>query len=83
MVAFFRYSTIDILSVTLPPSVLEFNSHVQQEWISKEASEVVLRIQNVIYMILESCLCLLKYFIGFQSDHWQNGKLVCRDFRYC
>lgn len=44
MVAFFRYSTIDIVSVNLPPSVLEFNGHVQQEWMSKEASEVVLRI---------------------------------------
>lgn len=51
MVAFFRYSTIDILSVNLPPSVLEFNSHVQQEWISNEASEVILRIRNVVCLI--------------------------------
>ena len=40
MVAFFRYSPIDILSVHLPPSVLEFNGHVQPEWIRKEATQV-------------------------------------------
>ncbi|KAJ0095897.1 hypothetical protein Patl1_15294 [Pistacia atlantica] len=33
MIAFFRYSPIDILSVHLPPSVLEFYGHGQQEWI--------------------------------------------------
>lgn len=43
MVAFFRYSPIDILSVHLPPSELEFNGHVQPEWIRKEAIEVLLR----------------------------------------
>ncbi|KAK9277105.1 hypothetical protein L1049_006644 [Liquidambar formosana] len=41
MVAFFRYSPIDILSVHLPPSVLEFNGHVQQEWIRNEAAELM------------------------------------------
>lgn len=40
MVAFFRYSPIDILSVRLPPSVLEFNGHVQPDWIRIEATEV-------------------------------------------
>ncbi|XWS34509.1 hypothetical protein CRYUN_Cryun21dG0044500 [Craigia yunnanensis] len=39
MVAFFRYSPIDILSVHLPPSMLEFSGDVQQEWIRKEAAE--------------------------------------------
>lgn len=46
MVAFFRYSPIDILSVHLPPSVLDFNGHTQHEWIRKEAVEVLLRILN-------------------------------------
>ncbi|XP_050235071.1 putative 1-phosphatidylinositol-3-phosphate 5-kinase FAB1C [Mercurialis annua] len=41
MVAFFRYSPIDILNVYLPPSMLEFNGHTQQEWISKEAAELL------------------------------------------
>ncbi|XP_010259723.1 PREDICTED: putative 1-phosphatidylinositol-3-phosphate 5-kinase FAB1C [Nelumbo nucifera] len=41
MVAFFRYSPIDILSVRLPPSVLEFNAHIQQEWVRQEAIELL------------------------------------------
>ncbi|XP_015578964.3 putative 1-phosphatidylinositol-3-phosphate 5-kinase FAB1C [Ricinus communis] len=41
MVAFFRYSPIDILNVYLPPPVLEFNGHIQQEWIKKEAAELL------------------------------------------
>lgn len=42
MVAFFQYSPIYILSVHLPPSVLEFG-HIQEEWIRKEAGEVLLQ----------------------------------------
>lgn len=42
MVAFFRYSPIEILSVNLPPSMLEFNSLIQQAWLKREASEVLL-----------------------------------------
>ncbi|KAF8390053.1 hypothetical protein HHK36_024574 [Tetracentron sinense] len=41
MVAFFRYSPIDILSVRLPPSVLEFNGHIQQEWVRRDAVELL------------------------------------------
>lgn len=51
MIAFFRYSPIDILSVHLPPSVLEFSGHVQQGWITKEAKEV----------INESMICKLNF----------------------
>lgn len=39
MVACFRYASIDVNSVHLPPSTLEFNYH-NQEWLSKEADEV-------------------------------------------
>ncbi|KAG6494604.1 hypothetical protein ZIOFF_042364 [Zingiber officinale] len=37
MVAFFHYSPVDILSVCLPPSVLDFNCHVKQIWLKDEA----------------------------------------------
>ncbi|XP_021610348.1 1-phosphatidylinositol-3-phosphate 5-kinase FAB1B isoform X2 [Manihot esculenta] len=40
MVACFRYATIDVLSVYLPPSKLDFNFE-NQEWIQKETVEVV------------------------------------------
>ncbi|OMO60574.1 Chaperonin Cpn60/TCP-1 [Corchorus capsularis] len=43
MVAFFRYSPIDILSVQLPPSMLEFSGDIQQEWIRKEAAELMVK----------------------------------------
>ncbi|KAJ9708382.1 hypothetical protein PVL29_000432 [Vitis rotundifolia] len=47
MVAFFRYSPIDILSVHLPPAILEFNGRVQQEWIRKEASELLSKMETL------------------------------------
>ncbi|KAI3467002.1 hypothetical protein Pfo_023665 [Paulownia fortunei] len=41
MVAFFRYSPINILSVRLPPSILEFIGPGEQSWIRKEAFELL------------------------------------------
>ncbi|KAK4409690.1 putative 1-phosphatidylinositol-3-phosphate 5-kinase FAB1C [Sesamum angolense] len=41
MVAFFRYCPINILSVRLPPSVLEFGGPCEQSWIRKEAYELL------------------------------------------
>ncbi|KAI6677126.1 hypothetical protein NL676_037922 [Syzygium grande] len=46
MVAFFRYSPIDILSVHLPPSKLEFNG-LQQEWLRKEAAVLTDKVENL------------------------------------
>lgn len=46
MVAFFRYSPIDILSVHLPPSVLEFG-HTQEEWTRKEAGELSSKVETL------------------------------------
>ncbi|XP_038999582.1 putative 1-phosphatidylinositol-3-phosphate 5-kinase FAB1C isoform X2 [Hibiscus syriacus] len=45
MVAFFRYSPIDILSVHLPPSMLEFGGDVHQEWIRREAAELMVKME--------------------------------------
>ncbi|XP_015882443.3 putative 1-phosphatidylinositol-3-phosphate 5-kinase FAB1C [Ziziphus jujuba] len=47
MVAFFRYSPIDILSVHLPPSVLEFNGCGQPEWIRREATEIMGKMETL------------------------------------
>ncbi|XP_015076071.1 putative 1-phosphatidylinositol-3-phosphate 5-kinase FAB1C [Solanum pennellii] len=41
MVAFFRYTPIDILSVRLPPLTLEFSGYTEQEWLRKEAAELL------------------------------------------
>ncbi|KAL4362654.1 hypothetical protein GQ457_04G009080 [Hibiscus cannabinus] len=45
MVAFFRYSPIDILSIHLPPSMLVFGGDVQQEWIRREAAELMIKME--------------------------------------
>ncbi|KAH9314030.1 hypothetical protein KI387_022657, partial [Taxus chinensis] len=44
-IACFRYSSISVLSVYLPPSKLEFNDPNQQEWLRKEATEVADRVE--------------------------------------
>ncbi|XP_049392810.1 putative 1-phosphatidylinositol-3-phosphate 5-kinase FAB1C [Solanum stenotomum] len=41
MIAFFRYSPIDILSVCLPPSTLMFSSYEEQDWLRKETDELL------------------------------------------
>ncbi|XP_054808882.1 putative 1-phosphatidylinositol-3-phosphate 5-kinase FAB1C [Prosopis cineraria] len=46
MVVFFRYSPIDILSVHLPPLVLEFD-HTQEEWIRKESGELLNNVETL------------------------------------
>lgn len=56
MVAFFRYSPINILTVFLPPSMLEFNSHPQPEWIRTEAAEVGFK-KHLRHSLLHVLLC--------------------------
>ncbi|KAL0925796.1 hypothetical protein M5K25_004166 [Dendrobium thyrsiflorum] len=41
MVALFRYSHVDILSVYLPPLVLDFSGHTMQEWLRGEANPIL------------------------------------------
>lgn len=45
MVVCFRYASIDLHSVYLPPAKVDFN-YQQQEWITKEANEVFTVIQT-------------------------------------
>ncbi|KAM7463464.1 hypothetical protein LguiA_031585 [Lonicera macranthoides] len=55
MVAFFRYSPIEILSVRLPPSMLELHDQVQHDWSRKEAAEL-LRKTEALYGEISSVL---------------------------
>ncbi|KAG5532212.1 hypothetical protein RHGRI_026739 [Rhododendron griersonianum] len=66
MVAFFRYSPIDILSVHLPPSVLEFNGHLHQEWIRKEAAELLSK-TKALYKDLSAVLSSIEQALGFEK----------------
>ena len=56
MVAFFRYSPVDILSVNLPPSILDFNCRNPQEWLKRVAIEVCYFINFMETMFI---LCIL------------------------
>ncbi|KAI3779068.1 hypothetical protein L2E82_08529 [Cichorium intybus] len=53
MVAFFRYSPIDILSVHLPPSILQFGDHFQQDWLKKEILELLGKVEALYEEILD------------------------------
>ncbi|GAV70984.1 Cpn60_TCP1 domain-containing protein/FYVE domain-containing protein/PIP5K domain-containing protein [Cephalotus follicularis] len=62
MVACFRYASIDVHSVYLPPSQLEFNND-NQDWIRKEANQVLYgsevlftEVHNALYRISENLL---------------------------
>ncbi|XP_051144421.1 putative 1-phosphatidylinositol-3-phosphate 5-kinase FAB1C [Andrographis paniculata] len=52
MVACFRYSSINILKVKLPPSVLEFRHPGEQSWIRREASEALSTAESLYAKIL-------------------------------
>ncbi|WCJ33529.1 1-phosphatidylinositol-3-phosphate 5-kinase FAB1B [Euphorbia peplus] len=84
MVAFFRYSPIDILNVHLPPSMLEFNGHVQQEWMKKEADELLGNVEAFyaeISDVLDSMEDKSKCFGSEMSDmdELQNHILELKD----
>ncbi|KAL2344760.1 hypothetical protein Fmac_006045 [Flemingia macrophylla] len=71
MVAFFRYSPIDVLSVHLPPSMLGFD-HIQEEWIRKEAGELFIKVETLyleIFNVLEQLETkILSPSIGIESS---------------
>ncbi|WCJ39304.1 1-phosphatidylinositol-3-phosphate 5-kinase FAB1B [Euphorbia peplus] len=53
MVACFRYASISVLSVYLPPAKLDFN-YESQEWIRKETNEVVNRAELLFSDVLNA-----------------------------
>ncbi|KAF8021288.1 hypothetical protein BT93_G1654 [Corymbia citriodora subsp. variegata] len=77
MVAFFRYSPIDILSVHLPPSKLEFND-LQREWLRKEAEVLTDKVEKLyweIYDVLDN-VEQKSMFVGHES--FGTSKLLNR-----
>ncbi|KAL5199263.1 hypothetical protein ABZP36_020466 [Zizania latifolia] len=58
MVAVFRYSPVDILSVNLPPSVLDFAYPTAQDWIIKDAADVASRKEYFYKEILDKLDCI-------------------------
>ncbi|XP_048546330.1 putative 1-phosphatidylinositol-3-phosphate 5-kinase FAB1C [Triticum urartu] len=67
MVAVFRYSPVDILSVNLPPSVLDFAYPVAQDWLIEEAGDVANRKDNFYRVIFDNLDCIEKT-VSAQED---------------
>ncbi|KAF5732083.1 hypothetical protein HS088_TW18G00772 [Tripterygium wilfordii] len=65
MVACFRYASIDVLSVYLPPSKLDFDFE-NQEWIQKEADEVV----NQAELLFSEVLNTLRQIVENRAGMW-------------
>ncbi|CAI9114500.1 OLC1v1015238C1 [Oldenlandia corymbosa var. corymbosa] len=63
MVACFRYASIDVHSVYLPPPKLDFNFE-NQEWIQKEVNEVVGRAELLFSEVLNALRLLVEKNFG-------------------
>ncbi|XP_062228636.1 putative 1-phosphatidylinositol-3-phosphate 5-kinase FAB1C [Phragmites australis] len=72
MVAVFRYSPVDILSVNLPPSILDFAYPTVQDWVIKEAAGVADRKERLYWEILVKLDCIEK-IVKAQSDSMKSG----------
>ncbi|GMI81351.1 FORMS APLOID AND BINUCLEATE CELLS 1B [Hibiscus trionum] len=68
MVACFRYASIDVHSVYLPPSKLEFN-YDNQEWIHSEANEVSNRAEFLFTEVYNALQKLSEKLLGSGSDN--------------
>jgi 1-phosphatidylinositol-3-phosphate 5-kinase len=60
MVAVFRYSPVDILSVNLPPSVLDFAYPIAQDWLIKEAGDIANMKEHCYRVIFDKLDCIEK-----------------------
>ncbi|ONM04689.1 putative 1-phosphatidylinositol-3-phosphate 5-kinase FAB1C [Zea mays] len=63
MVAFFRYSPVDILSVNLPPPVLDFNCCSTQEWLKRVAVEIFGKMESLHVEVSEFLHCTEKNIV--------------------
>ncbi|KAG0458332.1 hypothetical protein HPP92_023489 [Vanilla planifolia] len=57
MVALFRYSPLDILSVYLPPLIIDFSGHKMQDWLRSEAISIMSSLNS---LHLEVCNIIQK-----------------------
>ncbi|XVF48819.1 hypothetical protein PTKIN_Ptkin03bG0219100 [Pterospermum kingtungense] len=79
MVACFRYASIDVHSVYLPPPKLEFN-YDNQEWIQREADEVSNRAE---FLFSEVYNALQKISEKFLGSGFQDGGIKASERKIC
>uniref|UniRef100_A0A0D9WP16 1-phosphatidylinositol-3-phosphate 5-kinase n=1 Tax=Leersia perrieri TaxID=77586 RepID=A0A0D9WP16_9ORYZ len=72
MVAVFRYSPVDILSVNLPPAVLDFAYPTAQEWIIKDAADVANR-KEYLYNEIFDKLDSIENIVSAQNMSMKTG----------
>ncbi|XVE97820.1 hypothetical protein REPUB_Repub03eG0051900 [Reevesia pubescens] len=79
MVACFRYASIDVHSVYLPPSKLEFN-YDNQEWVQQEANEVSNRVE---FLFSEVYNALQKISEKLLGSGFKEGGMRAHERRIC
>ncbi|KAK3132128.1 hypothetical protein QOZ80_6AG0516240 [Eleusine coracana subsp. coracana] len=72
MVAVFRYSPVDILSVNLPSSVLDFAYPTTQDWVIKEASDLASKKERL-YMEIIDKLDYIEKIVQDQNVSMTSG----------
>ncbi|KAJ0987212.1 hypothetical protein J5N97_005568 [Dioscorea zingiberensis] len=68
MVAFFRYSPVDILSVHLPPSLMDFTCDGHQEWVKREENEIFSKMEFLHSEVFDALYNLEKKIRTFECD---------------
>ncbi|XP_049355780.1 1-phosphatidylinositol-3-phosphate 5-kinase FAB1B-like isoform X1 [Solanum verrucosum] len=68
MVACFRYASIDVHSVCLPPAKLDFNYEKNQDWIQQEVNEVIVRAERLFSEVLNAIRLLVEKKSGGQVN---------------
>lgn len=63
MVAFFHYSPVDILSVRLPPLVLDFSCQIQEDLAKEEAAAVCYQTFQSYFCALLLEICWLEFYL--------------------
>lgn len=74
MIACFRYSSINVLSVHLPPSKLEFHDPHQQDWLKKEAAEVAEKVE-MLFREVFNLLCQIGQKIATSGSFYSGIKV--------
>ncbi|MCD7472584.1 hypothetical protein HAX54_013857 [Datura stramonium] len=68
MVACFRYASIDVHSVCLPPAKLDFNYEKNQDWVQQEVNEVIGRAERLFSEVLNAIRILVEKESGGQFN---------------
>ncbi|KAA3477316.1 1-phosphatidylinositol-3-phosphate 5-kinase FAB1A-like [Gossypium australe] len=80
MVACFRYASIDVHSIYLPPSKLEFNYYENQEWMQAEANEVSNRAEFLFNEVYNALQRISEKLLASES---QNSGIKAPERRIC